>query len=213
MFIEQSNRLIRLLWRATWRKDAHSRTVYLTFDDGPSPEVTPKTLQILDRYNVKATFFCVGDNVQKHPEVFALLRAHGHAVGNHTMHHLKGFSTDFNTYLNDVAQADRLIQSRLLRPPYGRITFKQLRALRVNYEIIMWDVITRDYNPKLSPDKIFHIIKRYTRNGSIIVFHDSCKAAHNMLETLPKAIEWLQAQGYGFSVIPDHHQDIILKTL
>lgn len=203
MFIEQSNQLIRWIWPATWRKSKDEKTIYLTFDDGPCPQVTSKVLEILDAYNVKATFFCVGDNVRKFPEIFEELRRRGHAVGNHTMHHLKGFETSFENYLEDIQQANFLIKSRLLRPPYGRITKKQLRALQGQYEIIMWDVITRDYNTKLSPDKIFRIVKRYTRNGSIIVFHDSNKAAQNLLEALPKSIEWLQAQGYDFALLEE----------
>ncbi|MDR1544144.1 MAG: polysaccharide deacetylase family protein [Prevotellaceae bacterium] len=202
MFIEQSNFLIRLLWKAIWRINDGSKTVYLTFDDGPCPKITPKTLDILDKFGIKATFFCVGDNVRKYPEIFEEIKRRGHTVGNHTMHHLKGFNTDFQSYLNDIEEANSYIQSSLLRPPYGRITFRQLRELRKKYTIVMWDIITRDYNPCLPPKKIFSIIKKYTRKGSIIVFHDSEKSAKNMLEALPKAVEWLQKQGYEFKSLP-----------
>ncbi|MDR0828852.1 MAG: polysaccharide deacetylase family protein [Prevotellaceae bacterium] len=201
MFIEQSNSVMRLLWRGIWRINGGSKTVYLTFDDGPCPEITPKTLDILDRFGVKATFFCVGDNVRKFPEIFEEIKRRGHAVGNHTMHHLKGFNTDFQAYISDIEEANKYIQSPLLRPPYGRITFRQLRELQKKYTIVMWDVITRDYNPKLSSEKIFSIVKKYTRKGSIIVFHDSAKSSKNMLETLPKAIEWLLQNNYELKTI------------
>ncbi|MDR2684596.1 MAG: polysaccharide deacetylase family protein [Prevotellaceae bacterium] len=201
MFIEQSNFVIRLMWKAVWRINDGSKTVYLTFDDGPCPKITPQTLDILDKFDIKATFFCVGDNVRKYPEIFESIKQRGHAVGNHTMHHLKGFNTDFQAYINDIEEANSYIKSSLLRPPYGRITFRQLRELRKKYKIVMWDVITRDYNPYFSSEKIFSIVKKYTRKGSIIVFHDSEKSSKNMLETLPNALEWLKNQGYEFKTL------------
>jgi peptidoglycan/xylan/chitin deacetylase (PgdA/CDA1 family) len=173
----------------------------LTFDDGPCPEITLQTLDILDKFGVKATFFCVGDNVRKFPEIFEEIKLRGHAAGNHSMRHLKGFNTDFKTYINDIEEADSYIHSPLLRPPYGRITFRQLRFLQKKYKIIMWDVITRDYNPCFSSEKILSIVKKYTRNGSIIVFHDSEKTAKNMLEILPQAIEWLLQNNYELKII------------
>lgn len=210
MFIEQSNALIRKIWRATWRIKTSERIVYLTFDDGPCPDTTPQVLDLLDRYGIQATFFCVGDNVRKYPKLFAQLRQRGHGVGNHTMHHLKGFNTEYEKYLSDISDANTLIKSGLMRPPYGRITQRQLRTLRTQYSVVMWDVITRDYNPKLSPERIMHIVQHYTRCGSIIVFHDSLKAAHNMLTALPQAIEWLQQQGYKFEVL---NEDLCRQNL
>lgn len=180
---------------------AGKRQVYLTFDDGPCPETTPKLLDILDRNGVKATFFCVGDNVRRYPELFAELIRRGHRVGNHTMHHLKGFRTGCQAYVDDVEVADGFIGSRLLRPPYGRIKLSQLRRLRAKYTVIFWDVITRDYNRSLSPEFVYGVVRRYARNGSIIVFHDSKKASKNMLAAIQPSIDFLKAEGYGFALL------------
>ncbi|HHT60758.1 MAG TPA: polysaccharide deacetylase family protein [Bacteroidales bacterium] len=200
MFIEQPPSFVRLFWKGIWRmKRAGERTVYLTFDDGPCPTTTPQILEILRRYQLKATFFCVGDNVRKYPELFEQIKCEGHHVGNHTMHHLKGFGTSTETYCRDVAEANALIHSRLFRPPYGRVKPAQLKEIRKNYTVVMWDVITRDYNPKLSPEKIVRIVKKYARNGSIIVFHDSKKSSANTLSALPQAIEALLVKGFSFS--------------
>lgn len=202
MFLEQTPRFLRRFWPASWRIKTSTPTVYLTFDDGPTPSTTPQILEILDRYHVKATFFCVGDNVRKFPQSFQMYLDQGHQVGNHTMHHLKGFNTESERYLIDVEEADQYIHSNLLRPPYGRIKFKQLRALKNKYHIVMWDVITRDYNSKLSPEKILSIVKRYTRDGSIIVFHDSLKSIKTLKVALPQCIEFLQNEGYEIALIP-----------
>lgn len=204
MFIEQPPLLYRLLFpEAIWRVQRHGsgRMIYLTFDDGPVPEVTPRVLQILEEKNVKATFFMVGDNVLRHPELLELVRSKGHHVGNHTMHHLQGMHTRGVTYLRDVANADELIDSRLFRPPHGIMRWGQARALKRRYNIIMYDVVTRDYNSKLSPRRIVDNVIRYARDGSIIVFHDSEKARHNVLAALPEAIDWLKEQGYEFGLL------------
>ncbi len=194
MLIERPPLLYRLLFpEALWRLNRRRRrVVYLTFDDGPIPEQTPWVLDILDRYGVKATFFMVGDNV----------RRRGHSVGNHTMHHLQGMKVATDRYLADVAEADALIDSTLFRPPHGIMRWKQSRALRARYNIIMYDLVTRDYSAKLSPDEVVANVRRYARNGSIIVFHDSLKAAPNMRPALPQAIEWLLSQGYEFEPLP-----------
>lgn len=193
---------MRWIWHGIWRrKVAGKRQVYLTFDDGPCPETTPQLLDILDRNGIKATFFCVGDNVRKYPELFAELIRRGHRVGNHTMHHLKGFRTACQTYVADVEMADSLIGSSLLRPPYGRIRLSQLRRLRSKYTIVFWDVITRDYNRKLSPEFVCGVVRRYARNGSVIVFHDSQKASKNMLAAIQPSIDYLKAEGYTFALL------------
>ena len=190
------------LWHGVWRrKQAGRKVVYLTFDDGPCPDTTPLLLDILERNNIKATFFCVGDNVRKFPDLFAELKRRGHHVGNHTMHHLKGFRVDYQTYIDDVAEADGYIDSTLMRPPYGRIKWSQLHTLRQKYTVVFWDVITRDYNACLTPEQVLRIVKRYTRNGSIIVFHDSKKAAKNMLAVIQPAIDFLKNEGYDFCVL------------
>ena len=204
MFIEQPPLLYRLLFpEAVWRVNRRRRkVVYLTFDDGPIPEQTPWVLDILDRYGIKATFFMVGDNVRRHPELLDEVRRRGHSVGNHTMHHLQGMKVKASRYLADVAEADALIDSPLFRPPHGIMRWKQSRALRAKYMIIMYDLVTRDYSARLTPDDVVANVRRYARNGSIIVFHDSMKAAANMRPALPRAIEWLLSQGYEFEPLP-----------
>jgi len=190
-----------LMGKLTWRRNPSSKVIYLTFDDGPVPEVTPLVLDILDQNKLKATFFCVGENVQKYPEIYADILQRGHKTGNHTFNHLKGFSFSKVEYVENVKLAAEYIDSKLFRPPYGRITFGQRRVLRKEYEIIMWDLITRDYNRNLSTGQILSNIKSYTRNGSIVVFHDSIKAKNNVLSVLPLAIEWWKSEGYEFGVL------------
>lgn len=204
MLIEQPPLLYRLLFpEAFWRVKYPSErpVVFLTFDDGPVPEVTPRVLDLLDELGVKATFFMVGDNVRRHPELLEEVRRRGHGVGNHTMHHLQGMRTRGVSYLRDVAEADALIGSRLFRPPHGIMRWGQARAIKNRYNIIMYDVVSRDYNRRLSPGRIFDNVRRYTRDGSIIVFHDSLKARDNMLSAMPRAVRWLREQGYEFRTL------------
>jgi peptidoglycan-N-acetylglucosamine deacetylase len=198
----QFPRLLRPLWgKVVWRKDPSSKVIYLTFDDGPVPEVTPLVLDLLDEYNVKATFFCVGENVEKYPDIYNEVLKRGHKTGNHTHNHLKGISVSTEEYVANVQKAAERIDSNLFRPPFGRIKTKQKKALRENYEIVMWDLVTQDYNKNLSPETILHYIKRYSRNGSLVVFHDSIKAERNMLAVLPLAIEYWNSKGYRFEVL------------
>jgi len=189
------------LGKLLWRKKSSEKVIYVTFDDGPVPEVTPRVLDMLDEYNLKATFFCVGENVEKYPELYNDILRRGHKTGNHTYNHLKGISVSTEDYVANVKKAAGLIDSRLFRPPYGRINFRQKQALRKEYEIVMWDLITQDYNKNLSPNNILQNIKRYSRNGSLVVFHDSIKAERNMLTVLPRAIEYWNSRGYRFEVL------------
>lgn len=172
----------------------------MTFDDGPIPEVTPKVLAILAQYKVKATFFMVGENVDKHPEVFEQVVKAGHSIGNHTYNHLKGWKTDYQTYMANVAKFPK--QTSLFRPPYGKTTFCQRKALhRMGYRLIYWDILTRDYEATRTPGAMLAQIQREVRPGSIINFHDSLKSNERMLTVLPKAIEWLQKQGYELEAL------------
>ena len=201
MNIQFPDLLRPFLGKLLWRKKSSGKVIYITFDDGPVPEVTPRVLDMLDEYNLKATFFCVGENVEKYPELYHEILRRGHKTGNHTYNHLKGISVPTADYVANVKKASELIDSRLFRPPYGRINFKQKKALQREYEIVMWDLMTYDYNQNLTPNNILQNIKRYTRNGSLVVFHDSIKAERNMLTVLPRAIEYWNSKGYRFEVL------------
>jgi len=204
MLIERAPKLYRKLYQGSyWRINSDKKVVYLTFDDGPIPEITPWVLDVLDKYDIKATFFCVGDNVRKYPEVYQAVQERGHKIGNHTFHHIQGLKTDTQSYLEDVEEARQLIDSKLFRPPYGHTRFSQFNALKKRYKVIMWDVVTRDYSRLMTADQVFEVVKKYTRNGSIIVFHDSLKSGDRMKESLPRSIEWLLEQGYSFQLIEE----------
>ena len=202
MLIEQPPAILLLLYpRAEWRKSHTDKTLYLTFDDGPIPGMTPWVLDVLDSFGVKATFFLVGDNIRKHPDEFAMIRERGHRLGNHTYNHLKGFGTPTADYLANVEKANALIGSDLFRPPHGHMTWGQYRALRSTYRIIMWDLVTRDYSRWLDGEEVLAKVRKYVRNGSIITFHDSLKSQANTQYALPRSIEWLMQQGYRFEVL------------
>lgn len=205
MFIERPPFFYRMLFPGGfWRIQNHhkDKTIFLTFDDGPIPEMTPWVLDVLKKYNIKATFFCVGDNVRKYPDIYQSILAAGHRVGNHTFNHVQGILSRTKNYMHNVDLANEYIESDLFRPPHGHMRIRQFFPLRKKYKIILWDLVTRDYSKYMTPDDVFENIKKYTRNGSIIVFHDSLKAEKNVREALPKAIEWLQEQGYKFELIP-----------
>lgn len=204
MLIERPPLFYRLLFpEAIWRiKHRRRKVVFLTFDDGPIPKVTPWVLDTLDRYGIKATFFMVGDNVRRHPELLEEVRRRGHAVGNHTMHHLQGMKVTAYRYMHDISEANDLIDSPLFRPPHGLLRWEQARAIKDRYNLVMYDLVTRDYSKKLNPEQVFNNVRRYARNGSIIVFHDSLKAEKNMKAVLPRAIEYLRSLGYEFEPLP-----------
>ena len=201
MLIEQPPKLLRWLYpNALWRMNPNEKAVYLTFDDGPIPGITPWVLDLLDHYHIKATFFLVGDNVRKHPKEFQMILERGHRVGNHTFNHIQGFKYLSYNYLANTNKADTLIKSDLFRPPHGWMRWEQYMVLKHRYKIVMWDLVTRDYSKRLNGPQVFAKVKKYVRNGSIITFHDSIKAEKNMKYALPRAIEWLQEQGYEFKV-------------
>ena len=201
MLIEQPPKLLRWLYpRALWRMDKNVKAVYLTFDDGPIPNITPWVLDLLDKYNIKATFFLVGDNVRKHPEEFKMIVERGHRVGNHTFNHISGLKYLSYNYLENTNKADELINSTLFRPPHGWMRWGQYMVLSHRYTVVMWDLVTRDYSKRLNGSQVLRNVKKYVRNGSIITFHDSIKSEKNMKYALPRAIEWLLEQGYEFKV-------------
>lgn len=204
MLIERPPLPYRLLFpEAIWRiKIKRRKVAFLTFDDGPIPEVTPWVLDTLDHYGVKATFFMVGDNVRRYPELIEEVRRRGHTVGNHTMHHLQGMKVTSRTYMRDITEADALIDSPLFRPPHGILRWAQAAAIKNHYNIIMYDLVTRDYSRKMRPQQVLAKVKRYARNGSIIVFHDSLRAQRNLRYALPRAIQWLKLQGYELEPLP-----------
>ena len=193
--------LARVFRSLTWELPAEDKTVYLTFDDGPTPEVTEWVLEQLDAYGAKATFFCLGCNVKKHPDIFKKIQAAGHGVGNHSWSHLKGFRSSASSYTKDVNRASELIDSKLFRPPYGRILPGQVRRLRERYRIIMWSVLSVDYDRKVSGRQVVRNVLENVRPGSIIVFHDSVKASKNLYHALPEVMEQMTSEGYTFRAI------------
>lgn len=180
------------------------KAVYLTFDDGPIPEVTPWVLALLKKHEIHATFFLVGDNIRKHPEIFRQLLAAGHRIGNHTYNHIRGFEYSVEDYLDNTNLANETMETDLFRPPHGHMGFKQYHALKEQYQIIMWDLVTRDYSKHLSGQQVFENVEKYVRNGSIITFHDSLKSWNNgnLAYALPLTIDYLKAEGYEFKVFP-----------
>lgn len=187
------------VWRRrVWRINAVKGAVYLTFDDGPIPEVTPWVLDQLLEKDIKATFFCVGENVKKHPEIFQRIISEGHSVGNHSMHHEKGINTDTDKYITSVINASQYIQSDLFRPPYGRMTIPQSRSLRKRFRIIMWSWLTYDFDPLVPVDYILEKARKEIRSGDVIVLHDNVKSFDRIQFILPELITILQQKGLKF---------------
>ncbi|MFD1161715.1 polysaccharide deacetylase family protein [Hwangdonia seohaensis] len=209
-----------------WNIPTAGKTIYLTFDDGPTPDITNWTLDVLKQYNAKATFFCIGHNIEKHPEIFQHIINDGHAIGNHTHNHIKGWKTKTKDYLENVSEAEKVINSQikvcnterigsaeletqnpelktlnseLFRPPYGQIKPKQGKQLiGLGYKIIMWDVLSFDWDKNVTPEGCLNNVISKSTNGSIIVFHDSVKASKNMQYALPKVLEYFNEKGYSF---------------
>lgn len=200
-----------------WRRKVKEKVLYLTFDDGPVPGVTEYVLEELERFGAKATFFCVGDNIRKHPGIFDKVVQAGHMAGNHTFNHLKGWNTEDESYLDNIRKCEEAMSGqlsekkdfnailcrdkKLFRPPYGLIRKSQIALLKRDFEIIMWDVLTGDFNKELSPEKCLRKAIRYTDKGSIVIFHDSVKAERNMSYALPRFLEHFSSRGYRFEVL------------
>jgi peptidoglycan/xylan/chitin deacetylase (PgdA/CDA1 family) len=205
MYLVKTPRLLKKLYPGLlWDAPECGRCIYLTFDDGPIPIVTPLVLNILQQYDAKATFFCIGDNVRKHPDVFEQVKNAGHAIGNHTYNHLKGWKTDDDIYLENVLKADELIGSNLFRPPYGRIKRSQanwLLSARVDLKIVMWNILSADFDLNISPQKCLDNVIKNTRANDIVLFHDSLKAQPRMEYALPRALEYWSKEGYEFKTL------------
>jgi len=186
-----------------WRIEDGEKSVFLTFDDGPTPGITDQVLEILREFNAKATFFCLGRNAEHYPDIVQKTRDEGHRIGNHSYSHLKGFRSSTDRYLEDVLMADRILKTSLFRPPYGRIRRREANRLAKRFTVVMWEILSHDYNRKLSPQKCYDNVMQAVRPGSIVVFHDSLKASANMLECLPEVLKELKKQGYVFKAIPE----------
>lgn len=204
LIVRPPSLLTRALRRMTWDLPGDSPEVYLTFDDGPTPVVTPWVLEQLEEAGAKATFFCLGRNVDKYPTIYQQILSTGHSVGNHSYSHLKGFRSSVRRYMEDIHLASDMIDSKLFRPPYGRILPGQVKAVLEQYDIIMWDVLSIDYNSGLSGERVLRNVTNNVKPGSIIVFHDSDKAADNLYYALPRTLEYLKQEGYSMRSIPSN---------
>ena len=192
----------KLFPRYNWRISKHPKCLYLTFDDGPIPEITPWVLDTLKDFNAKATFFCIGENVINNPNIFKRIIDEGHSVGNHTFNHLNGWQVKNSKYLENVALCNKIVQSKLMRPPYGQIRNAQAKELiKLGYKIIMWDVLSWDFSNKVSYKKCLNNVVNNVQGGSIIVFHDNLKAEKNLKYSLPKCLAQLQRLNYTFEPI------------
>jgi len=205
MYLVKSPLLLKWYYPSLlWNKPRNEKVIYLTFDDGPIPNVTDFVLKTLKVFNAKATFFCIGDNITKHPDVFERVKNGGHAIGNHTFNHLKGWITDDETYIQNILKCQTITQTNLFRPPYGRIKKSQISNLKSkisNLEIVMWDTLSGDFDINLSPEKCYQNVIKHTRNGSIIVFHDSLKAFDRLEYSLPRVLKYFSEKGFTFSTI------------
>jgi len=196
--------VIRFFKEYIWEKPNAEDKIYLTFDDGPIPEVTPWVLDILEKYDIKATFFCVGDNISKHPEIFKRIVKENQSIGNHTYNHLNGWKTTDKDYLENFNKTQKLIDShnstsKLFRPPYGRITNPQAKVIKdLGFDIVMWSVLSKDYKLNVKPQKVYDNMLSNTKSGSIIVCHDNVKAFEVLKQSLPRFIEALLKRGFVF---------------
>ncbi len=202
MYLTRTPALLKpLMKELQWSGPAEGRKLYLTFDDGPIPEVTPWVLDTLAQHGAKATFFCIGRNVAQHPALFARIRQEGHSVGNHTYDHLNGWNTERFSYLRNVLRCQDLTRSKLFRPPYGRITRPQTQALRKRFSVVMWDVLSADFDERLDGEQCLRNVIEHSVPGSIIVFHDSLKAESRLRHALPAALAHFTAQGYSMEAL------------
>jgi len=189
----------------TWRIPTNDKVIHLTFDDGPIPEVTPWVLEQLAQHDAKATFFCVGDNVRKHPEVLDMVRQAGHSLGNHTFNHLNGWLSDNMQYFLNVRRCAHALRSNLFRPPYGRLKPRQGDFLLRHYRIVMWDVLSGDFDPEITAEQCLQNVLENARRGSIVVFHDSLKAWEKLQYVLPMVLAHFTSNGYRFERLEERN--------
>jgi peptidoglycan/xylan/chitin deacetylase (PgdA/CDA1 family) len=206
MFLHKATPLLKALFPPglTWKIPTEQAVLYLTFDDGPIPHITEWVLSTLESFQAKATFFCIGDNIRKHPSVFERVQAAGHTLGNHTFHHLKGWKTPPKVYLDNTLQCQQqlALPIGLFRPPYGQITYTQAKLLQQKgYQMLMWDVLSGDFEKNVSPQTCLRKSLIYTQPGSVVVFHDSYKAEKNLRYVLPRYLEHMHHQGYFFKAL------------
>ncbi|WP_163715814.1 polysaccharide deacetylase family protein [Mangrovibacterium lignilyticum] len=190
--------LTRLFPGAVFRVPTKQKEVFLTFDDGPVPEVTPWVLELLKKEKLKACFFCVGENVQRYPGLFQRVQDEGHLVGNHTFNHMQGLKTDDSTYYENIEKAAGYIPGKLFRPPHGLLRIRQFKKLKAAYRFIMWDIISCDFDTRKNPEQVSQNVLKNARPGSVIIFHDSIKAEKNMKHALPVVIHELRERGFSF---------------
>jgi peptidoglycan/xylan/chitin deacetylase (PgdA/CDA1 family) len=199
----------RIFSNYTWRFSLDKKEIYLTFDDGPTPEITQFVLKELKKYNAKATFFCIGKNIENHLEIFENILAERHAIGNHTQNHLNGFKTSTADYITNFLECDKTLKllnvetlkPKLFRPPYGKIKKKQAKEIqKLGYKIVMWDVLSADFDTSISKEKCLNNVLKNTKNGSIIVFHDSVKASEKLKYVLPRVLEYYSEKGFIFKI-------------
>jgi len=202
MYFLTSQWFIKIFYPSlVWNIPTKEKTIFLTFDDGPTPEITEKVLDLLKQYNAKATFFCLGKNVAAHQDIYQSIINQGHATGNHSYNHLHGWKTDDAIYFDDVQKCNEEVNSHLFRPPYGRIKFSQIKKLKQNYKIIMWDILSGDFDKNLSKEKSLSVLLNNIRKDSIVVYHDSIKGSEKMFHSLPIILEQFSAKGFRFDSI------------
>jgi peptidoglycan-N-acetylglucosamine deacetylase len=202
MYLVRTPAVIQALFpRLLWRISTTRKVLYLTFDDGPIPEVTPWVLDTLRQYEARATFFCVGDNIRKYPALYERIRTEGHAIGNHTFNHLDGWKTELPVYLDNVQRCADVADTALFRPPYGRLTRAQRLSLQKHYRVVMWDVLSGDFDAKIEPERCSQNVILRAKPGSVVVFHDSIKAERNVRGALPAVLAYFKERGFVFEGI------------
>ena len=209
MYLVKTPKLIQNLFpNFTWRIPTTEKVIYLTFDDGPIPEVTPWVLQQLRKFNAKATFFCVGENVKNNPNIFDQVIQEGHMTGNHTFNHLNGWGTENIPYFHNIRNCAHLVKSSVFLPPYGRMLPQQAQFLQRHYEIVMWDVLSGDFDPNISEQQCLDNVLKNTKQGSIIVFHDSLKAQQKLEFVLPRVLKYFSEKGFRFETLKEKKEHL-----